>query len=99
MADRARDPEALEREIERTREELGRTVDALAERLNPKNAARRSVERMKEEAGQVAAAIGAISGPKQPGEPNGGRRTAALAVGLGVAISVTAVVLWRRKRR
>ncbi|GAA2111475.1 DUF3618 domain-containing protein [Actinomadura alba] len=99
MADRARDPEALEREIERTREELGRTVDALADRLNPKTAARRGVERMKEEAGQVAAAIGAVSGPKEFGEPNRGRRTAALVVGVGVAISVTAVVLWRRKRR
>ncbi|MBC6459587.1 DUF3618 domain-containing protein [Actinomadura sp. HBU206391] len=99
MADRARDPEALELEIMRTREELARTVDALADRLNPKNAARRGVVRMKEEAGQVAAAIGAISGPREPGEPNGDRRTAALMVGAGIAISVTAVLLWRRKRR
>ncbi|HEV7933492.1 MAG TPA: DUF3618 domain-containing protein [Actinomadura sp.] len=99
MADRARDPEALEREIERTREELARTVDALADRLNPKKAARRGITRVKEEAGQVAAAVGAIAGPKEPGLPNGDRRTAAILVGAGVAVSVTAVLLWRRKHR
>src|SRR3954468_18487556 len=99
MADRARDPEALEREIERTREDLARTVDALADRLNPKNAARRGVARVKEEAGQVAAAVGAIAGPREPGQPRGDRRTAAIMVSVGVAVSVTAVLLWRRKRR
>jgi hypothetical protein len=99
MADRARDPEALELEIMRTREELARTVDALADRLSPRKAARRGVVRVKEEAGQVAVAIGAISGSREPGESNGGRRAAALVVGAGVAISVTAVLLWRRKRR
>ncbi|MGH3390125.1 MAG: DUF3618 domain-containing protein, partial [Actinomadura sp.] len=45
MADRARDPETLEREIERTRAELARTIDALADRVNPKHAVRRSVGR------------------------------------------------------
>jgi hypothetical protein len=56
MADRARDPEALEREIERTRDELARTIDALAGRVSPKQVASRSVARVKEEAEHIAAA-------------------------------------------
>ncbi|MCW2902124.1 MAG: hypothetical protein JWO67_4389 [Streptosporangiaceae bacterium] len=99
MADRARDPGVLEREIERTREELAQTIDALTDRLNPKNAARRGIARVKEEAGQVAAAVGAIAGPREPGEPSGDRRTAAIMVGAGVAFSLTVVLLWRRRRR
>ncbi|MFC6931390.1 DUF3618 domain-containing protein [Actinomadura yumaensis] len=41
MAD-MRDPEALEREIERTRMELARTIDELADRVNPRNVAQRA---------------------------------------------------------
>ncbi len=54
MADRFSDPEELERYIERTRKDLARNVDEIADRVNPKNVANRGVERLKEEAGQVA---------------------------------------------
>lgn len=58
----ARDPDALEKEIERTREELARTIDTIADRVNPAKVSQRAVTRAREEAAQldpVVAGIGA----------------------------------------
>ncbi|ACY99389.1 MULTISPECIES: DUF3618 domain-containing protein [Thermomonospora] len=100
MADKAPDPEALEKEIERTREELARTIDEIVDRVNPRNVAQRGVTRLKEETGQVIAAVGALVAP--PGETDGeagpvDRRV--IAVGVGAVVVVTAFMLWRRGRR
>jgi Protein of unknown function (DUF3618) len=101
MADRARDPQTLEREIERTRAELARTVDALVDRVNPKNAARRGVALLREEAGQVTAAVGTLVSPGKTDNETARQRGAALLLGTGVALAATAavVMVWRRKRR
>lgn len=100
MADRARDPESLEREIERTRDELARTIDALAERVSPRNVASRGVARLKEEAAQVTAAVGTIVGPVDREDPQAiARRNTAIMVGAGVALAATVLVLWGRRRR
>jgi Protein of unknown function (DUF3618) len=45
-----RDPDALIKEIERTRENLARTIDALTERVSPGNVARRGLARVREQA-------------------------------------------------
>jgi hypothetical protein len=45
-----RDPDALVEQIERTRENLARTIVALAERASPANAARRLAARALEQA-------------------------------------------------
>ncbi len=45
-----RDPDALIKEIERTRENLARTIDALTERVSPANVARRTMARVREQA-------------------------------------------------
>ena len=101
MADRFSDPEEVERYIARTRKDLARTVDELADRVNPKNVAHRGVERLKEEADQVARAIGAMVRP--PGEDDdgqgGGIDKRVVLAGVGAAVTVTALVLWRRRRR
>jgi ferric-dicitrate binding protein FerR (iron transport regulator) len=60
-----RDPEALVKEIERTRENLARTIDALTERASPANAARRVAARAREQAARpevrrVAGAAAAV---------------------------------------
>ncbi|HXA58184.1 MAG TPA: DUF3618 domain-containing protein [Streptosporangiaceae bacterium] len=100
MADRARDPESLEREIERTRDELARTIDALAERVSPRNVASRGVARLKEEAAQVTAAVGTIVGPVDREDPQAiARRNKAIMVGAGLALAATVLVLWGRRRR
>ncbi|SEF89792.1 Protein of unknown function [Thermomonospora echinospora] len=100
MADKAPDPEALEKEIERTREELARTIDALADRVNPRNVAQRGVARLKQEAGQVASTVGAMVAPAhgEDGEPGQVDRRV-VAVGVGAVVFVTVFVLWRRGRR
>ncbi len=45
--------DTLVADIERTREELARTIDAISDRLNPANAARRTVDRVRQRATQV----------------------------------------------
>ncbi|QXJ21708.1 DUF3618 domain-containing protein [Actinomadura graeca] len=101
MADRARDPEALEREIERTRLELARTIDELADRVNPRNVAHRGAERLKEEAAQVVrAARSIVQDDGDDGEGGPGQLDKRLLLaGVGAAVTVTALVLWRRRRR
>ena len=44
-----RDPDALVKEIERTRESLARTVDELADRVSPANVAHRALDRVREQ--------------------------------------------------
>jgi hypothetical protein len=48
-----RDPDALEKEIERTRAELARTIDTIADRVNPAKAAKRAVTRVRDEAARI----------------------------------------------
>lgn len=63
-----RDPDALVKEIERTREDLVRTIDALTDRVSPANVARRAAIRVREQvsrpevrrAGAAAAAVVAV---------------------------------------
>ncbi|HEY2578780.1 MAG TPA: DUF3618 domain-containing protein [Streptosporangiaceae bacterium] len=60
----ARDPDTLVSEIERTRDSLARTIDAITDRVSPANNARRAVERVREQASKIdpryAAAAGAV---------------------------------------
>ena len=53
-----RDPDALVKEIERTRENLARTIDALTERASPANAARRVAARAREQAARPEVRLG-----------------------------------------
>jgi hypothetical protein len=60
----ARDPDTLVTEIERTRDNLARTIDAIADRVSPANNARRAMERVREQTSKIdiryAAAAGVI---------------------------------------
>ncbi|MEV4676138.1 MULTISPECIES: DUF3618 domain-containing protein [Actinomadura] len=95
------DPEEVERYIERTRRELARNVDELADRVNPRNVAHRGVERLKQEADNVARAVGALVRPAGDDDDaeGGGIDKRVLLAGVGAAVTVTALVLWRRRRR
>ncbi|MFI0479286.1 DUF3618 domain-containing protein [Actinomadura sp. 9N215] len=106
MAERARDPDALERELDLTRQSFARTIDELAARVNPKNVAHRGTERLKEEAGQVVRAVGSMVRPSEgSGDTDGkdaeggGIDKRLVAVGVGAAVTVTALILWSRRRR
>jgi Protein of unknown function (DUF3618) len=67
-------------DIDRTRAELARTIDAISERVNPK----RNVDRAMEQARQRAAQIDPMI---------------AGAVAAAVILGVTALSLWRRRKR
>jgi len=51
-------PEALVSEIERTRADLARTIDEIADRVSPANVARRTTDRVRERISQVDPLIG-----------------------------------------
>jgi hypothetical protein len=96
MADRTRDPAVIEQEILRTREELARSVDLLAERLSPKRAARQGVARAKQEAGHVAADIGAMV-RREPADRLS-PLTGPVLIGAGLFVTSIAVRLLTRRR-
>jgi len=106
MADRSRDPEALEQRIERTRLELAQTIDELAYRVNPRTVAHRGAERLRDEAGQVAKAVNAMISPARDadtdkdddGEP-GGLDPRLVLAGIGAAVVITALVIRRRRKK
>ena len=50
MAETGRNADALQQEIERTRDELARTVDNIADRVSPKNVAQRTFQQVKDDA-------------------------------------------------
>jgi hypothetical protein len=98
MAEKTRDPEAIEREIERTRAELVRSVDLLAERLSPKQVARRGVVKAREEAGRVASDIGAMA--RREPQDRRSPLTGPVLIGAGVLVTTVAMrLLLRRNRR
>lgn len=98
MAGKARDPEAIQREIEQTRDDLARSIDLLAERLNPKNAAQRGIARAKEEAERVASDIGALLRQERGARPRS-PLTGPVLIGAGLLVTTVAVGLLMRRRR
>ena len=79
---RERTPAEIEAEIERTRQRLAGTVDAIADRVNPANVARR----------------GAESAKAQVVDERGKVRTGRAAGIAAAAVAVVAFLAWRRKR-
>ena len=56
-----RDPDQLVKQIERTRENLARTIDTLTERVSPANVAKRAMSRAREHASRPEVQIGAAA--------------------------------------
>lgn len=101
------DPDELERRIALTRTELALTVDAIADRVNPKRVAERGVADLRDRAGRLMASVGDTLGvrPRQDADdperlwdddqPNPGP----LLVGVGAVLVVGAAILLFRRRR
>ncbi|MEV5572606.1 DUF3618 domain-containing protein [Spirillospora sp. NPDC052269] len=98
MADRSSDPQALQREIERSRQELARTIDELADRVNPSNVAHRGVERLKEEVEQVRRTVDTAIRVEENGEP-GPINPKIIMAGVGVVVGLTVLGIMRRRAR
>jgi hypothetical protein len=56
-----RDPDALVKEIERTRENLARTIDTLTERVSPANLGDRAMSRVRDQLSRPEVQIGAAA--------------------------------------
>ncbi len=67
-------------DIDRTRAELARTIDAIAERVNPRKNVDRALEQVRQRTAQIDPMI-------------------AGAAAAAVILGVTALVLWRRRKR
>lgn len=78
----ARTPAEIEADIERTRERLAGTVDAIAERVKPANVARR----------------GAESAKAQVVDESGSLRASRVAVLAVAVVAAAGLVAWRRSR-
>lgn len=77
-----RTPAEIEADIERTRERLAGTVDAIAERVKPANVARR----------------GAESAKAQVVDGSGSLRADRVAILAAVVVAAVGLVAWRRSR-
>ena len=85
----AQDPEALQQEIERTREELAQTFDAIADKVSTKRAVSRTTTRVKGKVGSLTSA-----GPDH-GEL---RKERVLAVAAAILAVAFLLDRWRRRR-
>lgn len=104
------DPDELERRIARARAELAQTVDAIADRVNPKRVAERTVADVKTRAGHFVASVGDALGvaprpveytddPAQAWEDDR-PSLAPVLIGVGAVLVVgAAIALLRRRRR
>ncbi|MED7926878.1 DUF3618 domain-containing protein [Nonomuraea sp. LP-02] len=104
------DPDELERRIARARAELAQTVDAIADRVNPKRVAERTVADVKTRAGHFVASVGDALGvtprpveysddPAQVWEDER-PSLAPVLIGVGAVLVVgAAIALLRRRRR
>ena len=78
------DQDALVADIDRTRAELARTIDAISDRVSPKKNVDRALEQVRQRVGQRAAQIDPLM---------------AGAAAAAVLVGVTALFLWRRRKR
>ncbi len=76
------DQDALVADIDRTRSELARTIDAISERVSPKRNVDRALEQVRQHVGQQAAQIDPLM---------------AGAAAAAVLVGVTVLFLWRRR--
>ena len=78
--------------IDRTRAELARTIDAISDRVNPKKNVDRALEQIRQRAGQRVGQIDQRVGQIDP-------LIAGAAAAAAVLVGVTALFLWRRRKR
>jgi hypothetical protein len=85
------DQDALVADIDRTRTELARTIDAIADRVSPKKNVARTMEQIRRRPDRAMEQV--RQGASQIDPLVAGAAAAAVAVG------ITTLFLWRRSRR
>lgn len=98
----ARDPDAIQREIEATRVELAAAIDAIAEKVSPRRAATRGASAVRGKLGELRGFISEPVSPTEDGQLYQTRyvlRKDRLALVGGAAVALTAFAVLRRRRR
>jgi hypothetical protein len=89
------DQDALVADIDRTRTELARTIDAISDRVSPKKNVDRALEQVRQRVGQVGQRVNHQVGQRA-------RQVDPLMAGAAAAavlVSVTVIFLVRRRKR
>jgi Protein of unknown function (DUF3618) len=74
------DQDTLVTDIDRTRMELARTIDAISDRVSPKKNVARTMEQVRQRVSQIDPVMAGVAAA-------------------AVVVSVTALLLWRRRSR
>jgi methyl-accepting chemotaxis protein len=96
------DQDALVADIDRTRTELARTIDAIADRVSPKKNVARTMEQVRQRADQTMEQVRQRADRTMEQVRQGASQIDPLVAGVAaaaVAVGITALFLWRRSRR
>jgi ElaB/YqjD/DUF883 family membrane-anchored ribosome-binding protein len=93
------DTEALRREIERTRAELGATVEALSHKTDVKAQARAKADQAKLQAREKAEQAKVQAREKAELAKTQAQEKPAIPLAAGIGVAIVALLLIRRKRR
>jgi Protein of unknown function (DUF3618) len=85
------DQDALVADIDRTRTELARTIDAIADRVSPKKNVARTMEQIRRRTDRAMEQVRQGASRIDP--------LVAGAAAAAVAVGITSLFLWRRSRR
>jgi len=85
------DKDALVADIDRTRTELARTIDAIADRVSPKKNVARTMEQVRRRTDRAMEQVRQRVSQIDP--------VIAGAAAAAVAVGITALILWRRRSR
>ncbi|MQA79440.1 MAG: DUF3618 domain-containing protein [Streptosporangiales bacterium] len=101
MSDAPGSPSELERQIERARTDLARSVDAIVDRVHPKRVLERGMGRLKQRVGGATAQLEAAADHDPHGTHDGGpvvRKEYLIAAAAVVVVGTAAIIVWRRRR-
>lgn len=101
MSDAPGSPSELERQIERARTDLARSVDAIVDRVHPKRVLERGMGRLKQRVGGATARLEAAADRDPDGSRDGGpavRKEYLVAAAAVVVVGAAAIIVWRRRR-
>lgn len=101
MSDAPGSPSELERQIERARTDLARSVDAIVDRVHPKRVLERGMGRLKQRVGGATARLDVAGDHGADDRQDAGpavRREYLIAAAAVVVVGTAAIIVWRRRR-
>jgi ElaB/YqjD/DUF883 family membrane-anchored ribosome-binding protein len=91
--------EDIQRDIEKTRHELGQTVEALAAKADVKGRAKEKAADTKDRLTEKAAAVQAVAREAVIDDAGSVKPLLPVAAAIAAGIAIIGLVVWRRRRR